>query len=338
MPTLATPARLLATGAALLVLVVGAILYLTPSNEYIFLPDRAHPVDPLVTVQGGRHVRGPGGIYFVDVLVRRASLLERLFPGIRDGATLVPGGALKTPGETDTQRRKADLREMSRSQQIAAAVALRSLGYRVVARPTGALVDDVDPRAPAAGKLLPTDVIVSVDGQPVGLLADLRRLVGAHPAGSTLEVGVRRGPSLRQVSVRTVADARQGGRPVIGVIVEQAADIRLPRAVKINAGDVGGPSAGLAFALDILEELGRDVDHGYRIAATGQIELDGSVAPIGGVLQKTIGVRRSHVDVFLVPAGDNAREAERHAGNVRVVPVRTFQQALRVLATLRPKP
>jgi PDZ domain-containing protein len=105
-------------------------------------------------------------------------------------------------------------------------------------------------------------------------------------------------------------------------------------AVHIDAGAVGGPSAGLAFALDVLDVLGRDVDRGYTIAATGQIGLDGSVLPIGGAAQKAIGVRRSGVDVFLVPAGDNARDARRHAGHVRVIPVQSFQQALRALATL----
>ena len=110
--------------------------------------------------------------------------------------------------------------------------------------------------------------------------------------------------------------------------------MRLPINVRINAGDVGGPSAGLAFALDILEQLGRDVDHGRRVAATGEIELDGTVAPIGGVEQKTIGVRKAGIHVFLVPAGENATEARRYAHGVRIVPVQNFQQALRALATL----
>nr|MDQ3822708.1 hypothetical protein [Actinomycetota bacterium] len=136
------------------------------------------------------------------------------------------------------------------------------------------------------------------------------------------------------IPLRTAAEP-QTGRAIIGVLVEQSADVRLPVDVEIDSGEIGGPSAGLPFALDILEELGRDVDRGHRIAATGEIELDGSVEPIGGILQKTIGVKRAGVKIFLVPAGDNAREAARHGDGLRIIPVRNFQQALQALATLR---
>ena len=84
----------------------------------------------------------------------------------------------------------------------------------------------------------------------------------------------------------------------------------------------------------MLEERGREVDRGQRIAATGELELDGDVPPVGGIKQKTIGARRSDVDVFLVPAGENAAEARRHAGDLRVIAVENFRQALRKLATL----
>jgi PDZ domain-containing protein len=318
---------------ALLAITVG-ILWLLPSDSYLFLPDKAHPVAPLVDVKGGHDPRDGGGIYFVDIFVRKASQLERLFPSIHDGSTLVPASAVRPPGVSDAARRKADLRSMTRSQSVAAAVALKALGYKVVARPVGALIDDIVPGAPAAGKLQPSDVVVSADGKPVRTPGDLRRALARHPVGTTVTLGIRRDSSLVQVRLRTVADPQRPTRPVIGVFVEQAADIKLPVPVKIRAGGIGGPSAGLAFALDIMEELGRDVDHGHKVAATGQIELDGSVTSIGGVRQKTIGVRRSGVDVFLVPAGDNAQEARRYADGLRVVPVRNFQQALRALATL----
>jgi len=92
----------------------------------------------------------------------------------------------------------------------------------------------------------------------------------------------------------------------------------------------------LAFALDILQELGRDIAHGKKVAATGELSLDGTVGPIGGVKQKTLGAREAGVDVFLVPAGDNAREARRYAKDLPIVPVKNFPQALRALATFSP--
>ena len=121
----------------------------------------------------------------------------------------------------------------------------------------------------------------------------------------------------------------------MGIIVEPKLD--LPVKISINTGQIGGPSAGLAFALDILQQLGRNVTHGRRIAATGELALNGEVLPIGGVKQKTLGVRRAGVDVFLVPAGDNAREARRYADGLRIIPVENIQQALRALATPTPK-
>jgi PDZ domain-containing protein len=96
---------------------------------------------------------------------------------------------------------------------------------------------------------------------------------------------------------------------------------------------VGGPSAGLPFALEIARQLGRNVTNGCRIAATGALALDGTVIPIGGVKQKTIGARRADVDYFVVPAGENAEDAQDHAGDLEIIPVESFQQALRKLAT-----
>jgi len=328
-----TPARLAAAGLVLLA-VVALVLWLLPSDSYIFLPDRAHPVAPLVKVPGRKPPRDGGGIYFVDVFVRKASWLERLFPGVRDGATIVPSSVVQPPGVSEKARRTEDLREMSRSQEVAAAVALRELGYKVRAHAIGVLVEDVARDAPAAGKLEPTDVIVSVDGRHVRTPAELRRILAGRPVGTTFRFGVRRGSGLTRVSVRTVEDPHRAGRPIVGIFVGQAAEVRLPLSVKIDTGGVGGPSAGLAFALDILEQLGRDVDHGQRIAATGQIDFDGAVEPIGGVEQKTLGVRRAGIHVFLVPAGENAAEARKYADGLRIIPVKNFQQALRALATL----
>ena len=109
-------------------------------------------------MQGGHDPRDAGGIYFVDVFERRASMLESLFPSIRSGSTLVPAKLIVPPGVSDAAVRQADLRQMTISQHVAAAVALRRLGYHVVAKPDGVIVSvvqlgsDASRQAPAHGR------------------------------------------------------------------------------------------------------------------------------------------------------------------------------------------
>lgn len=326
-----TPVRLALAG--LLVAAAAVAVWAFPTDTYIFLPHRATAVAPLVEVEGGGDPKDGGGIYFVDVLVRKATLLEQIWPGIREGATVVPAGDVRPPGVSEQERRREELAEMRRSQRVAAAVALRELGYEVDAKAIGARVEFVNPDAPARKRLDAGDVIVAAGGERVTAPADLRRAVRRVGVGAELLLTIRRNGEEREVVVRTIRS--DDGVPIIGVVVSQAVEIeKLPLDVEIDTGGVGGPSAGLAFALDLLEELGRDVDRGRRIAVTGSLELDGTVGSIGGVKQKTIGVRRADIDVFVVPAGDNAREARRYADGVRIVAVNTFQQALRALATL----
>ena len=349
-----SPLRILGALAGLLV-VTGIVLYLLPSNDYLLLPDRAHPVAPLVRVQGGHTPPGPGGIYFVDVIERRASVLESecygtdsffrrvlhhfvqtqiCSPFTRSGATLVPANLIVPPGVSDQAARRVDLREMTISQRVAAAVALRRLGYHVVARPAGVIVDAIELGSHAAGELEPADVIVSVDGTPTLTIAKLRTVFAHVHPGADVTLGFRRGTQRLTATVQTIADPFDKRRAIVGFTPDQAADIRLPLSVQIDSGNVGGPSAGLAFALEVLEKLGRKVDRGYRVAATGQMELDGQVSPIGGVKQKTLGAREAKADVFLVPAGDNAAEARRYAHGLRIIAVKSFPQALHALATL----
>jgi PDZ domain-containing protein len=223
---------------------------------------------------------------------------------------------------------------MARSQDIGAAVALRALGHRVRAVPIGVLVNAVIADTPAVGKLRPGDVITRVNGRRILGRAGLRRALRGAKPGDTVVLTVRDAEGIRRETIKLAADPERPSRPFIGVIIEQAATIKLPLGVKIDTGNIGGPSAGLAFALDVMEELGRDVDRGRKVAATGELELDGTVLPVGGLKKKTIGARDHDIDVLLVPAGENAATAREFAGDLEIIPVRTFRQALRKLATL----
>jgi Lon-like protease len=332
-----TPLKALGILAGLLLVAAGA-LWLAPSDDYILLPDPAHPVAPLVRVEGGKEPKGPGRLYFVDVFQRRASELESLFPWIHRGATLVPAKLLIPPGVSDEAARAADLRAMRLSQQVAAAVALRHLGYKVEAKPAGVIVSAIETTSHANGILRTGDLIVGVNGVQTLALSKLRAQLNDVKPGERVTLRVKRGNKTMTVRVKTIADPLRKGRAIVGFAPDQAADIHLPLNVQIDAGNVGGPSAGLAFTLEVLEELGKDVTHGYDVAATGQIDLDGTVEPIGGVKQKVYGVEKAGADVFLVPAGENAQTARKYADDdLKVIPVRTFAQALKALAALPPK-
>jgi PDZ domain-containing protein len=328
-----SPGRL-AAGGLILLAAAAFVLWLAPARGYdIRLVDPAHPADPLVAVPGEKRNHSPGPLYFVDVREREARLLERLFPFVRaDGSSLV-----KAPPIPSAVEQQIGVQDMLQSQKVAAVVALQHLGYKVGARSDGVTIVLVDPRAPAANVLRTSDVILSADGQKVTSVVRLRAVLAEHRPGDRVRITYRRDGKVRSATIKTIADPQDPSRALVGVSARDALHVTLPVKIKIDAGGVGGPSAGLAFALDILQELGRDVTHGHKVAATGELGLDGTVGPIGGVKQKTLGVRKAGVDVFLVPAGENAREARRYADGLRIIPVKNFPQALRALATLRRK-
>ena len=324
--------RLLTIIGGIVVLFLAAILILVlvPSNKYLLLPDVAHPVSPLVKVQGAKPSKS-GKLYFVDVQERKASELEALFPWIHPHASLVPSGDIVAPCATSQQAEEAALQEMAFSQRVAAAVALRKLGYHVVVKPTGVVVSQLIAGTHAPCNLQPMDVVVSVDGTPTPTEAALHAALAKLKPGAVVTLRVRRGGRAIPVHIRTVDE---GGRALVGFVPDQSAQIKLPIHVAIDTSGIGGPSAGLAFTLEVMQQLGRNVLHGHRVAATGEMELNGAVAPIGGVKQKTYGVRQAGADVFLVPAGGNARTARRFAGPVHIIPVHSINQALHALATL----
>lgn len=322
------------------VLLAGLLIFVltVPSGDYLYVPNEASPVSANVEVEGRPDADRRGGIYYVDVTVREARWVERLVPFLRpEGATLVAGEEVTARGESFAERRAHARAEMARSEEVAAAVAMKEAGLEVTAAPRGVLVHGVAPDVPAAGVLEQGDVIVAAAGRPIRTPATLRAAVGTVTPGETISLTLRRDGKRLSRTVETIPSPDAPSRPIIGIRVGQDAKIQLPLEVEIDLGEVGGPSAGLPFALEVLQELGTDVDRGYRVAATGEIELDGTVAPVGGLKQKTIGVRRSGADVFLVPAGENAETAARYAGTLRVIPVESFQQALHALETLPAK-
>jgi PDZ domain-containing protein len=224
---------------------------------------------------------------------------------------------------------------MVTSQQVAQVVAERAIGKRVPIRHGGALVEEVLARSPAArASIRPGDVVVSARGRPVASAQDMVDAMKGVRPGQIVRFGLRGG---RIETIRTVPSKDDRRRAIIGVSIGDSVHVgKLPIHVRFSVPGIGGPSAGLAFALEIYDSLtGRQLLRGHKVCVTGELDLAGDVIPIGGAKQKTIGCIDAGADVFLVPAGDNAHDARIAAhGRLRVIAVRSFQGALRVLRAL----
>ena len=321
-------------------LVAGAFTYgwEKQSGYYAFLPDPAHPLAKVVHARGGRPPAKDTGFYFVDVNLLHANLIQKLWAEhLVDGASLVPDREILAPGQSNQQRVQQDFHAMATSQQTAKVVAERGLGKRVPLIRQGALLVGIESGDPAAKAGIEAgDVVTSVNGDPVrsaqDMIDDMRPV---HP-GQSVRLTLRQAG---KVTVPTIRSPKPPVHAIIGVSVADAVRFgKLPIPVKIDTGDIGGPSAGLSFALEIYDSLsGRHLLDGHKIAVTGELDVAGTVHAIGGVQQKTVGAIEAGADTFLVPVGDNLRDARAAAhGRIHVIGVTSFTQALAVIRRLPP--
>lgn len=329
---------ILIVAAVLVMAVVGTLVWSlsAQSSDFAFVPRAAQPALPVVTLEGQKPPPdGAGSVYFSTVGVRRATLYETWF-GVDDGGELVPEHAILSPGETDADRARLEKMSMGASQQAAEIVALRALGYDVEIEPAGVRVIGIDPKAPALDDGIELgDVILAVGSTPIRTTQQLRDALTAIGPDRPVSLRIHRDADFEQIATRTMRGPT--GKALLGIVPSQARLIDTPREVRYSVEGVGGPSAGLSFALQIYS-AGKDYAdlRGLKVAATGSIDEDGKVGSIGGAAQKAIGAGRVDADLFLVPAA-NAAEAKAAApAGVRVVAVRTFDEALAAIAAAAP--
>jgi PDZ domain-containing protein len=279
-------------------------------------PDKGHLDLVTVSVQGGPRQR-------LDLVTALAGWLD-------DTIAVVPETSVYPKGETAEQAEKESAAEMSQSQQSATTAALRQLGIPVQG---SVVVAALSPQSPSAGKLQKGDVVLSVDGTPVDGGGALRDAITSKKAGDTLHLVVRRDGKRVPVTVTTVA-AADDGRPIIGVSTRDK--VTYPFKVEISLRDVGGPSAGLMFALGIVDKLTPgSLTGGKYIAGTGTIDDQGTVGEIGGITQKMNGARHNGATVFLSPTENCAQAKATKPDGLRLVKVHTLADAVSALDDLR---
>ena len=335
---------------ALVVAALVVILGLWPTSEYAITPGQATLVPPLVSVSGTTTSDHHSRVYLVDVYLQRLSVLGDLVDHLRGGAIqFIPESSLLSPGVPASQLDAQGFLQMADSQQAATVSALRALGWKPVVTGDGAVVTEVASNSPAAVAGLGVgDLIQSLNSTPVSSgCALVRSLSKVRPGDLVhLEVaparfspsGVLTRLSPRAVVVRSTRAPAGVSSPCpgvgtlsafLGVGIEDGVRVTSPVHVAVDTANIGGPSAGLAMTLSIMDRLSTTPIAGpIPIAATGTISLDGTVGEVGGVAEKTVAVERAGATVFFVPATELSQATAVAHSSLRVIGVSSLAQVL----------
>lgn len=312
------------------------------------VPAQALPVKDRLTVSGVTTEPSAGSLLFVTVREPTLNMLDWL--ALRSN----PAGQLLSHqdvygDETPSQQRERSFRMMRTSEDVAKYVAFKYAGYDAKLTPGAVVVDQIFclelegdscvKKVQAAEVLQPTDTVVSVNGSQVPTLDDLRRVMSTVTPGSVVDVGRKRGDKVEQVKVTTVSLVDHPDVALLGFQSGDTATVTMPDGVDatFNMGDVGGPSAGLAFTLTMIDALtSGDLLGAKAVAVTGTINLDGKVGAIGGLPSKASAVMQAGAKFFLVPASQgDIEQARRVVGDrVEIIPVATVDEAIAALVKI----
>ncbi|WP_131769579.1 YlbL family protein [Candidatus Protofrankia californiensis] len=331
---------IVASTLSLLLVVVGlwlpvpfVLLSPGPVTDTLGRPDGK----PLIEIDGRQTYPTSGKLELTTVEeVPRLNVLGAVRGWLDSDQAVVPRELVQPPGTSDEEIRQENTAAMIDSQDQATAAALGEIG--VAATGTSVAVHQLGEHSPAEGKLLPGDVIVSVDGTGVSTQEQLRDAIARVRPGQPVAISyVRDSGAPAQTSITTVPAPGDAGRPAIGIITTEKRSY--PFTVKIRIKDVGGPSAGLMFALGIVDLLGPEqLTGGRTIAGTGTIDASGTIGPIGGIQQKLLGARQAGAVAFLVPAANCADARESAPAGLRLVRVETLKGAISDLNALAGNP
>ncbi|MEO7575143.1 MAG: S16 family serine protease [Ilumatobacteraceae bacterium] len=284
-------------------------------------------------------------VLFVTAFGGQMSALDAAIGWI-DPDVQVDSFAKRFGTSTPTEQRRLGFESMTSAKQIAEFVAFNRLGLEVSMKYGKVIVEELvcmelPTRLSACKQLNPGDTITALDGLEIATLDDLIRVIADYVPGDvvTLSVIAHQTSTVVDRRVQLIADPDDPERTLVGIIPADTRTVDLPFEVGIDTAGIGGPSAGLAFTLALLDELTPgDLNGGTKVAATGTIAEDESVGAIGALRQKTIAVKAAGARVFLVPASQSEEElaqARRVAGaNLRIIPVANLADALSALHDL----
>ncbi len=336
--------RLVTLIIAGLAVVVGLVIAVTTSVPYVALmpgptlntldkPDG----QPLIQISGRRTYPTTGHLNMVTISYSGGpgtgfNIFNAISAWLTPDDAVVPESEIFAPDQSQQQVVQQDTQEMVGSQQDATAAALcyLNISYKTIDK-----IYATEKGFPAYGVLRPGDIISAVDGTPVSCDHSVVTMIQDRKPGAAVTLTIVRNGVTRNVTLKT---KDYDGLPVVGVKIDPPSYV-FPFNIKIYIPGIGGPSAGMMFALGIIDKLTPDnLTGGKFIAGTGEIEPTaggGAIEPIGGIQQKMAGARAAGATVFLTPAANCVNTVGAVPSGLRLVKVSTLAQAVADLQAIK---
>ncbi|MGK7378505.1 SepM family pheromone-processing serine protease [Planococcus sp. 1R117A] len=336
----------------LIVLVIVAALAVFLStyqmNLYITRPGGAYELSPLVNVDGGDD-DDQGSLSLMTVSMLNATPTLYLFAQFQDGYKILKPEEVRSPHESDEEYNVRQLKLMSDSQVNALQVAFEEAELPYELDNKGVFVMNVLPGGAADEILAPGDQVLSIDGNDFETQKEFVDYISSKNDGDKVELAFEREQRKITETIALAPLPTDPERIGLGITFVENKEIKTTPDVEIDSENIGGPSAGLMFTLEILNQLlEEDITKGYNIAGTGTMAGTGEVGRIGGIDQKVIAADNEEIDIFFAPADetegasasnyDVAKETAENIGtDMEIVPVKTIDDAIEYLKELQPK-
>ena len=324
-------------------------------DYYITKPGGTYDVSDFLAVQQGDE-DDEGAFYMTTVAMGQATPITYAMANFTDFYDVVKIADVRQEEEDDEEYNIRQLKYMTDSQFNATYVAFNRAGLDYQITYKGLYVLNVLAKGAADGVLKPGDEIVEADGQRIMSLETFHDIITPKTKGDQIRLVVKRNDKLIDETLAIKEIPGGDGRDGIGITYSESKSIKTDPKVTVKTEDIGGPSAGLMFTLELLNQLiDQDITKGYEIAGTGEMLEDGTVGRIGGIEKKIVSADKEGIAIFLAPDDEITeamleynpniesnyqtakKTAEKIQTDMKVVPVKTIDDALDYLETLQPK-
>lgn len=325
------------------VLILASAFYYLP--YYVTKPGMAKELEPIIEVAGGDQEKG--SFMLTTVRIGRANIYSYLLAKWSKYQEVYPESSIRVQGETDEEYNVRQLHLMDNSKNHAIKVAYEKAGKKVSYKYLGVYVLDIHEDMPAANVLNAGDQIIQVDNLRFDSSQQFINYIATKKAGDKVQIVYKREETEKRATIALQPFKNHPNKVGLGISLDDYTRITTDPIVSINSEQIGGPSAGLMFSLEIYNQLTKgDLTKGYQIAGTGTMDEEGKVGPIGGIGQKIVAADKSGADIFFAPnengaAHSNYKDALVAAKDIntkmKIVPVDSFDDAVNYLEQLKKK-